>query len=285
MTQWFEGAGGIRLAATCYGPEEGAPVVLIGGLGQIRHSWKRAADLLAIGGRRAITLDLRGHGESGWSPDGVYDYPRLVEDLVAVVRQLGRPAALVGASLGGKVALATAGYGGQDVACALAMVDTAPRTRPSGVREVIGPMQDRSGFASPDAAAEAVARNRGRDPEPGAGEKLRRNLRVDAEGRWHWHWDPVLMDRDHGLGMLPALEYLELAAARLEIPVLLGRGEMSPVTSDEGVDAFKALVPQTVVEIIPGARHMIVGDENDVFAAGLIRFLDTVPQLRTLAPM
>lgn len=86
-------------------------------MGQTRRSWKRAAEAIAATGRRAVTLDLRGHGESEWSPDGDNSYARISADRIAVARELRRPV-LVGASLGGKIALAAAGYG-EDVAAAL----------------------------------------------------------------------------------------------------------------------------------------------------------------------
>jgi hypothetical protein len=45
------------------------------------------------------------------------------------------------------------------------------------------------------------------------------------------------------------------------------------VTRD-GVDALRAVLPQTEVEIIAGARHMIVGDQNDLIATVLTGFLE-----------
>lgn len=64
MTSWLRGLGGIRLAASMFGPVDGPPVLMLGGLGQTRHGWSRAAERLSERGWRAITLDLRGHGES-----------------------------------------------------------------------------------------------------------------------------------------------------------------------------------------------------------------------------
>jgi pimeloyl-ACP methyl ester carboxylesterase len=44
--------------------------------------------------------------------------------------------------------------------------------------------------------------------------------------------------------------------------------------SDEGLAAFRAIVPQLEVETIAGAGHMIVGDRNDVFADAALAFLE-----------
>lgn len=275
MTNWLKGLGGIRLAASMFGPVDGPPVLMLGGLGQTRHGWSRAAERLSERGWRAITLDLRGHGESDWSSDGHYGYARTVGDLLAVIDELGRPCVLVGASLGGKISLVTAAQAGPDRVRALVIVDTVPRTNPAGVAEVTQVLRPPpEGFASPDEAAAQLARIRGREPTPAAGERLQRNMRVDGAGRWHWHWDPAWMDREQGIGLAAATDFLEEMSARLTMPVLLTRGELSQVVSDEGLAAFRAIVPQLEVESIAGAGHMIVGDRNDVFADALLAFLD-----------
>ncbi|WP_375398084.1 alpha/beta fold hydrolase [uncultured Sphingomonas sp.] len=275
----FRAPDGISLAAHAVGPEEGAPVLLLGGIGQTRHSWRRTAERIAASGRRAILLDLRGHGESGWSADGGYTLPRLAADITAVIAALGRPAVLVGASLGGKVCLAAAGHEGPAVASALVMIDTVPRTNVAGASEVVSAIRPPpAGFNSPDDAAAELARARGQPLRTGAGEAMRRNMRVDVAGRWHWHWDPALLDRDQGMRVEDALPYLEGAAARLRVPTLVARGALSKVTDDAGVAAFRALVPHARVETVANAGHMLVGDQNDAFAAVLVRFLDDAVQ-------
>ena len=271
----FRAPDGISLAAHSIGPEAGLPVLLLGGIGQTRHSWRRTAEHIAASGRRAIPLDMRGHGESGWSADGGYAFQRLANDIGAVVAELGRPAVLVGASLGGKVCLAAAGYEGPAIASALVMIDTVPRTSVAGASEVVGALRPPAGgFDSPDAAAAELARSRGQPVRPGAGEAMRRNMREDAAGRWHWHWDPALLDRDQGMRVEQALPYLEGAAAQLRVPTLVARGALSRVTDDAGIAAFRALVPHARVETVADAGHMLVGDQNDAFAAVLMRFLD-----------
>src|SRR5205823_14807413 len=68
----FAGEGGLRLAAEVAG-EEGAPsVVLFHGGGQTRHAWGTTLDVLGRQGWRAYSVDLRGHGDSQWSPEGDY---------------------------------------------------------------------------------------------------------------------------------------------------------------------------------------------------------------------
>lgn len=280
MSLWFTGENGLRLAASAHGPEDGVPVLMLGGMGQTQASWRRAAEQVAASGRRAITIDLRGHGESDWAPDGDYTLPRYAADIIRVAEAMASPPVLVGASLGGKIALAAAGQGGSRVARALVMVDTVPRTDAAGVAQVtrvLHPPED--GFASLNEAAAELARLRGQSPQEGAGEKLRRNMRQTPDGRWHWHWDPAVTAPSHALGAAPMIAYLEQAASQVTVPTLLTRGELSPVVSEAGIAAFRALVPQARVETISGAAHMLVGDQNDAFAAALLDFLNHTPGL------
>lgn len=73
--------------------------------------------------RRAVALDLRGHGRSPAAPDGNYAIAALVEDVHATVSALGLDSVvLVGHSMGGAVAAAYAGAY-PDLVAGLLLVD------------------------------------------------------------------------------------------------------------------------------------------------------------------
>ena len=272
----FTGGAGNGIAADAYGPEDGAVVLLAPGGGQTRHSWRRAGRQLGQRGYRAIAIELRGHGDSDRAPDGDYRYDRLIEDVAAIGAQVGRPMVLAGASVGGKMALAAAGYLPAGLIRALVLVDAVPRSHPGGIARVGAILKTPSeGFASLQEAADLISASGGR-AAPAAVEGMRRNMREDAAGRWHWHWDPVFFTPEQQLGIEPAMDYLETAARHVTVPALLLRGGNSDVVDAAGAAALGALIPQLRIVEIAGAGHMIVGDQNDAFVDAMLAFLETL---------
>jgi non-heme chloroperoxidase len=268
----FEGAGGVTLAADVAGPPGGAPVVLLHGGGQTRSSWKGAAGALAGRGYRAISLDLRGHGDSDWPGDGDYQLDRFVDDLAAILPGLDAPAVLVGASLGGLASLLAVGER-RLPAAALVLVDVTPRIEPTGVGKIRAFMTGNpNGFASIDEAADAVAAYLPHRPRPRDASGLRKNLRLREDGRLYWHWDPRFMSEVRTAGFNG--ERLEAAARALVVPTLLIRGGRSEIVTPAGARAFLDLTPHAEFVDVTDADHMVAGDANDVFNAAVIDFIE-----------
>jgi pimeloyl-ACP methyl ester carboxylesterase len=221
-------------------------------------------------------MDLRGHGGSDWDPDGDYSTDAFVRDVVAAVRHLGGNVHLVGASLGGLMALVTAGEH-PGVATSLTLVDVVPRIEPSGAERVRSFMEAGiDGFDTPAEAAAAAAAYRGRPVPPDADRTIRPNLRVGEGGRWHWHWDPAYLPAK---GASPrARDYPRIAAAaqQLCVPVLVLHGQLSDVVSERGLVDLLALVPTAKVVNVADVGHMIVGDDNDALVHAVGDFLEDV---------
>jgi pimeloyl-ACP methyl ester carboxylesterase len=271
----FEAPDGLRIAGDAAGPENGLPVVLSHGGGQTRAAWGGCAVLLAAQGFRAYALDLRGHGDSGWSKDGVYGIYRYAADLRAVCAALDRPPLLVGASLGGVASLVAAGEPPEAPVAGLALVDVTPHLKLDGVAGILGFMRSGlQGFASPEEAADAVAAYQPHRPRPRDTSGLQKNLRRREDGRYYWHWDPRTIDRP--LDPAEMNRRLEAAAHRLAAPALLLRGEFSELVSHEVGVAFMAEFADGRSLDVPGARHMVAGDRNDLFNRALLDFAEQV---------
>jgi pimeloyl-ACP methyl ester carboxylesterase len=279
-------ADDVTLAADAHGDPDGRPVVLLHGGGQTRHAWHHTAEQLAAAGNHVLNVDLRGHGDSDWSPDGDYTFHRFAADVSAVARQCARPPALVGASLGGIASLLAAGEAPADdaVATALVLVDVAPRTEQRGVDRIRAFMrQGLSGFDSLEEAADAIASYNPHRPRPASLSGLTKNLRRRDDGRWYWHWDPAFMVPDEpdtgspidGMPQRRGIpqDDLEAAARRITVPTLLVRGGASDLLSEEGARHLLDLIPHARLVNVAGAGHMVAGDRNDNFNTAVTEFL------------
>ena len=154
----FHVAGGVRLVGDQRGVAEAPAVLLLHGGGQTRHAWTETAITLAARGWRVIALDLRGHGESDWAPDGNYEITDFASDVVTVVDSLSAAPFVVGASLGGIAALAAQGLVDRQLCAGVVLVDVAPRLEPAGIGRIVGFMTAYpDGFASLDEAASVIA--------------------------------------------------------------------------------------------------------------------------------
>jgi non-heme chloroperoxidase len=271
----FDGAGGVHIAGDWWGDPDGPLVLLLHGGGQTRHAWKGTGEILGKEGYHAVALDARGHGDSDWSPDGIYGQDRMIADLVEVLHQLGdRRPVLVGASMGGGISLQAVG---EDVidATALVLVDMAPRLEPAGVEKIIAFMDGKpEGFASLEEVADAIAGYQPHRSRPRSLDGLGKNVRLAADGRYHWHWDPRWRQSKPDLELM--YQRQSACARKLTLPTLLVRGGLSDVLSEEGAKSFLELCPHSEYVNVTDASHMVAGDRNDIFASAVIDFLSRV---------
>ncbi len=271
----FRTADGLDIVGDIGGDPSGPPVVLLHGGGQTRHSWGGAMRELIAHGFHVINLDARGHGDSGWSPTGTYSMDSFASDLRMVIETLPSPPALIGASLGGATALYLVGNTPEPVATALVLVDIVPRPNPAGTDRIVNFMRaNPGGFASLDAAADAVALFYPERPRPKDSSGLLKNLRKTEDGRFHWHWDPAFVHQPRRMEPPTFADLLLDACAGIHIPTLLVRGMKSDVVTDESVAEFLRRLPGLEVFNVAEAGHMVAGDKNDAFNQGVIEFLD-----------
>lgn len=271
----FRTKDGLSLVADAYGQAGDRPVLLAHGGGQTRHAWGGTAKALAEHGCYAVSLDLRGHGDSDWSPGGDYLLDRFADDVRQVAAELGRPV-MVGASLGGLSAMISGGETPKANFAAVVLVDIAPHIEIKGSDRVLAFMRDKleDGFATLDEAADAVAAYLPERPRPTDLKGLEKNLRQRADGRWRWHWDPRFVAGDRKIDGARKPERLADAVRNIECPMLLVRGRMSDVISEDSVRKFLELQPKARFVDIARAGHMVAGDANDVFTEAVTTFLD-----------
>jgi pimeloyl-ACP methyl ester carboxylesterase len=291
------GRDGIQLAADVLGPQDGPPVVLLHGGGQTRHAWGTTLQSVADRGWRGYSVDLRGHGDSDWDPDGDYTLDAFADDVAAIANGLPSQPVLIGASLGGIASLTAIGEAPADhpVGRALVLVDVAPRSEQAGVQRIGAFMiQNIDGFDSLEQVADAIASYNPHRTRPTNLEGLKKNVRQRDDGRWYWHWDPrfvgasfkdagvdggsieeELAARDETRSVLQP-NRLHAAAEHTKVPVLLVRGRMSDLLSEEGARELLEIVPHAQYADVAGAGHMVAGDRNDLFNDAVVSFLEEV---------
>jgi len=275
----FKGHGDIKIAADVWGSNNQELVILLHGGGQTRHAWGDTGKKLAEAGYHSVALDLRGHGDSEWHADGDYSIRAYKDDLVSIINEIGRPARLVGASLGGMASLLLAGDEiNSDLCTALIMVDIGIYPDPVGSDRIVSFMlSGEGGFNSLEDVAKSISDYLPHRKKPKDLEGLKKNLRLKDDGRYYWHWDPRFIRRRPGSQDREGHFDLQLKAAeKVTIPTLLIRGALSDVVTMEDVDYFLSVISHAKFVEIEKAAHMIAGDRNDIFAEEAIKFLKSL---------
>ena len=195
---------------------------------ELRHDW------------HVIAPDLRGHGDSAWSPDGAYGMSSYVYDLAQLIHQQGlAPVTLVAHSLGAMVALRYAGVFPKSVRKLVAIEgvglstsrERAARNAPAGERwrgwieerrQLSGRLPRRYGSIE-EALARMQAENRYLSDEQ-ARHLTRHGVSRNEDGTWSWKFDNYV--RSSPPVDLSERELHELWGS-IDCPVLLYHGQDS----------------------------------------------------------
>jgi pimeloyl-ACP methyl ester carboxylesterase len=128
-------SGDVTLFYRRFGAPGGTPVLILHGLSFFSYDWIGVASELAAG-REVVAMDMRGFGDSTWSPSRDYAVPTMAGDIVALLDHLDWPRAIVvGHSMGGRNASYFAAKNPARVA-GLVLVDYSPENAPAGSKRV-----------------------------------------------------------------------------------------------------------------------------------------------------
>ncbi len=276
----IETESGFFIAGDVFGDIKNTPVLLLHGGGQTRHSWGMTAQLLADAGYYAIALDARGHGDSDWSKTVDYSFEAMVSDIQAVIKTLSSPPIIVGASMGGLVAMLLAGERKVEKLKAIILVDIAPKPEQKGIERIFAFMSAnmKDGFENINEAAEAVTKYLPHREKSNDNSRLEKNLRF-RNGRYYWHWDPAMLGLWQSITPNQAIanENRMLEAAKsIKTPTLIIRGGFSDVVSEKVMTEFTDAVPNVKSVTVSGAGHMVAGDSNHAFSNAVIDFINAL---------
>ncbi len=230
----FRGFAGVALHATQSGDPDDPAILLIHGAGQTSAMWSGVADALVQAGRQVIALDLRGHGSSEWPADGRYDLEAYVEDVRAVLAQMGSRPVVVAATLGGWIATSALATDAANLAAGLVLVDMPARSEPGMAREIAGRMP-----ANGDAAG----------------------VQWDERTLAHFPIDDIA-DR------------LQAIAPSITLPTLVVRGGLPWMERSDAAYAFDAALPHGESVDVADADRTVVTDRTEAFLGLLLDFLE-----------
>ena len=252
--------------------DAGPRVLFLHGLFGQGKNWTTLARSLSATAQVTL-LDLPDHGRSAWSEH--LSYAAMAESIGDALRAASgdEPYAVVGHSMGGKVAMALALLRPTLVE-RLVVVDVAPvPTGPmssfgryvEGMRAVdLEHLPDR---ATAEATLEPFV------PDPVIRGFLLQNLRREG-GRWRWQMNLRLLgDELSEVAGWPDLRGEPWRAEPYRGPVLWVRGGASDDVRPEHGAAMRALFPRVQSVAVKGAGHWVHADQPAVFEAVLRRFL------------
>lgn len=265
-------SGDVEIFYRKFGKPGRTPALIVHGLSYFSYDWIEAGSRMAHD-REVVAIDMRGFGESGWSPTRDYKLETLSHDVVAVLDALGwRQAVLIGHSFGGRVCLATAGWKPERVA-GLVLVDFAPDIAAPGRKYTA---QRIGGHPDVFASVEEAMTYDHEDPND-AGRRTR--------------WEAFLKKTEKGYALkrdlhfrdnfkkaletgqsTPVPAFLWPMLAETAIPTMVVRGSSSNMFEAATLTKVKELNPRARTIELPGS-HDLAGDNPEGLAKAINAFL------------
>ena len=279
------GSGSLRLNLAT-GPETGPPLLFLHG---VCRRWQDFLPMIpAIGCRRqALGWDARGHGESDRSTTPSYLVADYVQDAVAVLRGLPRPAAIFGHSMGAMVALGAAALAPE---CVQGVILEDPPFSTMGaeiastsfIHQFVGMkgVAERSGGRTLAEIARDVAEIRVAPPDGAPLVRLgdvRDPVSVRFSASCLMRMDPAVLQPVVDGRWLEGYD-LDALARQVQCPVLLLRGDEARggMLRADDADRLQAGLKECVRIEFPGTGHLIHWMQLEATIRHTTAFLETL---------
>ena len=280
----FHSVRGLRYHVRTWG-EPGSPkLFLLHGWMDVSASFQFLVDCFAREWH-VIAPDWRGFGLSAWAREGSYWFPDYYADLEALLElyQPGKPASLIGHSMGGVIASMYAGIRPERIACLVSMEGLGlarqmPDQAPKRYAQWLDQLKDPSAFNSYRSFDEVAARLKRNNPR----------LTDDRAAFLARHWakqldtgEVVLASDPRHKIFNPTLFRVEEAIAcwrRITAPVLLVSGNLSDIparmkdTPEQLAERKRAFQNRREIEL-DDCGHMMHHDQPEKLAPLLEEFL------------
>lgn len=274
----------LRLNYVDWGNADAPPLLLVHGGRDHARSWDWVAEELRHDWH-IIAPDLRGHGDSAWSPDGNYEMSAFVYDLAQLVHQLNlAPVTMIAHSMGGNIATRYAGIYPENVRKLVNIEGLGPSPKMQAERDAIGIQKRFRQWI--DDKRNAAGRTPKRYPTIEAAydrmkaensyltDEQARHLTVhgisrNEDGTWSWKFDNYL--NIWAIFDMPREDLLSIWQS-ITCPMLLLYGEKSWASNPEKDGRIEHFPTAKVIEY-ENAGHWLHHDQFDRFMADVKAFL------------
>jgi pimeloyl-ACP methyl ester carboxylesterase len=274
----------LKLHYVDWGNPTAPPLLLLHGGRDHCRSWDWVADRLRADWH-VMAPDLRGHGDSAWSPDGDYAMQAYIYDLAQLIHQLdAAPVTIVAHSLGGNIALRYTGLYPHNVRQIVAIegLGASPKMQAEMAKKSL---QERwhgwidarraiSGRTPKRYATFEDALERMREANKHLSAEQARHLAVHAasrneDGSWSWKFDNY-MHIFPPLDLQP--EQLHGLWNAIDCPTLLVYGDQSWASNPQKDGRIQYFRHARVVSFA-NAAHWVHHDQLDAFMQEINGFL------------
>jgi pimeloyl-ACP methyl ester carboxylesterase len=244
----FITVNGLRLHYLDWGSPDKQPFIMLHGIGRTAHSFDHIAPHFK-NNYHVIAIDMRGHGDSGWSEEGAYLVQDYAKDLEAFVAQLDlRNIVLLGNSTGGRVVQVYAGMHPERTG-KLVVEDVGPeRTNEIASGFARRVQEEENGWASEDELVASLTRGGGT-----VSEELQRNhahfgSKRRADGRIVWKRDPNLVK-----GFIPTELWEQVL--KIKCPTIYILGGASTIVPPATQQKLRDKLPDVQIVTMPKLGH------------------------------
>jgi pimeloyl-ACP methyl ester carboxylesterase len=244
------------------------PLILIHGLDRVSRTFDHLAPHFTSR-YHVIAMDMRGHGDSGWDPEGRYLVEDHVGDVEGLVQQLGlKNITIWGNSTGGRVAQVFAGKH-PDLVSAVISEDVGPE-RPRQIADNYSRRvaQEEAGWATEEELLAQLRKSNAGVSDAVLVPYVRYGTKRRADGRLVWKRDPQLVK---GFVATDLWRYVR----EIKAPILYVIGGRSTIVPLETQDELKKTLPKVRIVTMPGLGHYPSDEKPQEFLAIVDEFLKT----------
>jgi len=266
----FLTVNGLRIHYLDWGSDGKQPLILLHGIGRIAHTFDHLAAHFNKN-YHVIAVDMRGHGDSGWDPNGQYLVEDYVKDIAGMASQLQLKNIVIwGNSTGGRVAQVFAGMH-PELVSAVISEDVGPE-RPreiadSGANRL--KQEDARGWASEEELLAELKTSNARTSEEILKAYVQYGSKHRPDGRVIWKRDPNIAN-----GFVPT--ELWQYVREIKSPIIYILGGRSTIVPADTQAKLKQTLPQVQIESLPGLGHYPSEENAKDFLVIVDKFMEKI---------